>query len=103
MIRAVVALALALPFTPLEAGLWPITSQYRERPSSETYHWVLPVNHRGVDVATLHPSDCYVVEQAEGVAYFGTSAPALLELQRQIRFPVAHLVADPGRHSSCSP
>ena len=47
------------------------------------------------------PTQAHVVEQAEGVAYFGTSAPALLELQRQVRFPVAHLVADPGRHSSC--
>lgn len=99
MTRAVAALALL--FVPLEAQLVPNATQNRERPESETYHWVLPVNHSGVEVAALHPNDCYVVRQAEGVAYFGTPSPALLELQRQLRLPIAHLVRDQREHPEC--
>ncbi len=102
MTRAVAALALALVVAPLEAGPWSVTTQDRERPASETYHWVLPVNHSGVNVATLHPNDCYVVQRAEGVAFFGTPSPALLELQRQLRFPLAHRVTHPGDHPECA-
>ncbi len=101
MRRAVSALTLALLFASLDARPWANSTQNQERPASETYHWVLPVNHSGVDVAILHPNDCYVVEQAEGVAYFGTPSRALFELQQQLRFPVAHLVAEPGGHAAC--
>ena len=41
------------------------------RPAPETWHWVLPAQHDGVEVAELHPGDCYVIQEADGLVYFG--------------------------------
>ena len=79
-----------------------LTAQTAERPESETYHWVLPVDQSGVDVATLHPNDCYVVQSAEGVAYFGEPSAGVLELQRRLTASYAHLVETRDEHPECT-
>ena len=75
--------------------------QQPSRPAPETYHWVLPVDQPAVEVATLHPNDCYVIQAAEGLAYFGEPTPALRELQDQLRIPVAHRVETQEDHAEC--
>ena len=75
--------------------------QRSRRPDPETYHWVLPAQHSGVEVADLHPNDCYAIERAEGLVYFGTPPPDVLEWQRQLGEPHAHLVD--GRYGSVGP
>ena len=77
-------------------------AQTRERPDPDTYHWVLPVGHRGVEVAPLHPHDCYVIQQADGIAYFGEPPASAAELQRQLTMPVAHLVETREDHPECT-
>ena len=67
-------------------------AQERHPPVSETFHWVLPANQDGVEVATLHPTDCYVVHQAAGTAYFGEPTPGLQDLQRRLPAAGAHRV-----------
>ena len=72
----------------------------------DLYHWVLPADSPGVEVAILHPNDCYVVRRATGVAYFGQPTPALREMQRQVGGAVAHVVeaarqAPPEEHPEC--
>ncbi len=71
------------------------------RPAPQTYHWVLPVDHASVEVATLHPNDCYVIQAADGLAYFGEPTSALRELQEQLPSPVAHLVETLEDHAEC--
>ena len=66
--------------------------QRSRRPDPETYHWVLPAQHNGVEVVDLHPNDCYAIQRAEGMVYFGTPPPDVLELQRQLGEPSSHLV-----------
>ena len=80
----------------------PQARQNLERPEPEVYHWVLPVHHTGIEVATLHPNDCYVIRDAEGVAYFGEPSASVLELQRQLTIPVSHLVETRERHAECT-
>ena len=94
---AVVGLLASLAATGGLAG-----QESREQPEPETYHWLLPVNQAGVDVATLHPNDCYVIEDADGLAYFGEPSAAVLELQRQLTIPVAHLVETREDHTECT-
>ncbi len=77
-------------------------AQQPSRPAPETYHWVLPVDQSSVEVATLHPNDCYVIQAAEGLAYFGEPTPALRELQQQLLFPVAHRVETRADHTECT-
>ena len=77
------------------------TGQQPSRPAPETYHWVLPVDQPAVEVATLHPNDCYVIQAAEGIAYFGEPTPALRELQDQLLIPVAHRVETREDHAEC--
>lgn len=71
-------------------------------PAPETYHWVLPADQSAVEVATLHPNDCYVVQAAAGLAYFGPPSPALEELQRKLPAPTTHLVATREDHAECA-
>ncbi len=78
------------------------TGQQPSRPAPETYHWVLPVDQPAVEVATLHPNDCYVIQAAEGLAYFGEPTPALRELQDQLLIPVAHPVETREEHAECT-
>lgn len=78
------------------------TAQQPSQPAPETYHWVLPVDQSAVEVATLHPNDCYVIQAAEGIAYFGEPTPALRELQDQLLMPVAHLVETRETHAECT-
>lgn len=77
-------------------------AQERQDPASETFHWVLPADRDGVEVATLHPTDCYVVHQAEGTVYFGERTAALDTLQRQLPPAGAHRVESPGDHGECA-
>ena len=77
-------------------------AQTLERPDSDTYHWVLPVDHPGVDVAPLHPHDCYVIQQADGVAYFGELPASATALQRQLPKPIAHPVETREDHPECA-
>ena len=74
----------------------------RQRPAPETYHWVLPADQSTVEVATLHPGDCYVVQAAEGLAYFGEPTPALRALQDRLPGPAAHRVATRADHAECA-
>ena len=77
-------------------------AQTLERPDSDTYHWVLPVDHPGVDVAPLHPHDCYVIQQADGIAYFGELPASATALQRQLPKPIAHPVETREDHPECA-
>ncbi len=77
------------------------SAQFRPRPAPETYHWILPVNLPGVEVATLHPNDCYTIREARGTAYFGELPPALAESQRKLMQPYAHLVETHHPHVEC--
>jgi hypothetical protein len=77
------------------------TGQQAARPAPETYHWVLPVDRTSVEVATLHPNDCYVVQAAEGLAYFGEPTAPLRELQGQLPTPMAHPVETLEEHAEC--
>ena len=93
----VVAVAPALRLDGQAAQL----SHDDRRPDAETYHWMLPAQHSGVEVADLHPGDCYVIQRAEGVVYFGEPLSDVLELQRQLGEPVAHLVDGEDEHPEC--
>ena len=79
-----------------------LSAQQPSRPAPETYHWVLPVDEPAVEVATLHPNDCYVIQAAEGLAYFGDPTTALRKLQDQLPIPVAHLVETREDHAACT-
>ena len=76
-------------------------AQGERHPDPETYHWVLPAQHDGVEVAHLHPSDCYVIQRTDGIVYFGEPLPDVLELQRRLGAPVSHLVASQDDHPEC--
>ena len=78
------------------------SAQQQQRPAPETYHWVLPADQPAVEVATLHPGDCYVVQAAEGLAYFGEPTPALRALQDRLPGPAAHRVATRADHAECA-
>ena len=84
------------------SGAADVRAQERQDPVSETWHWVLPADRDGVEVATLHPTDCYVVRQAQGVVYFGTRTPALETLQDQLPPAGAHRVETLGDHGECT-
>ena len=99
LLGALVLTGMALTFVPVSVGG---ASQNREQPEPETYHWVLPVNQSRVDVATLHPNDCYVVQRAEGKAYFGTPSAAMLKLQSELLISTAHLVETREGHPECT-
>ena len=75
--------------------------QTRRRPRPETYHWVLPAQHGGVEVADLHPGDCYVIQEAEGMVYFGEPWPELTALQAELGDPISHLVETSDEHPEC--
>ncbi len=68
----------------------------------DLYHWVLPVDEAGVDVAMLHPNDCYRVQRAAGVARFGSVTPAMTDLQRQLGLPSSHAVDTVDEHDECT-
>ena len=78
------------------------SAERQQRPAPEMYHWVLPVDQPAVEVAALHPTDCYVVRQAGGLAYFGEPSPALREIQDQLLLPVAHRVETHDDHVECT-
>ena len=101
--RRVRSAALALVVT-IASGSYidsAVFAQSGPRPYPETYHWVLPANLSGVEVAVLHANDCYAVQEAQGMAYFGTLPASLVELQRQVSAPYAHRVETRKNHSEC--
>ena len=73
------------------------------RPAPETWHWVLPAQHDGVEVVELHPGDCYVIRQVDGIVHFGEPPPGVLELQARLGEPIAHRVEEVGecREDEC--
>ena len=71
------------------------------RPAPETWHWVLPAQHDGVEVVELHPGDCYVLRQVDGIVYFGEPPPGVLELQERLGDPIVHRVEEVGDHPEC--
>ncbi len=73
-------------------GVLAAGQQTPAQPPPDLYHWVLPADSAGVEVATLHPNDCYVVREATGMAYFGPASASLRELQRQAGGARAHRV-----------
>ena len=77
-------------------------AQERRAAVSETWHWVLPADQDGVEVATLHPTDCYVVHQARGIVYFGERTAALETLQRRLPPAGAHRVESLDEHGDCA-
>ena len=79
----------------------PAAQSASPRPAPDTYHWLLPAEHSGVDVATLHPNDCYVVQDARGFVHFGEAPPDVREIQRQLGVPGAHLVEMREAHPEC--
>ena len=103
MSKAAVAALVVLGPLVSTRGLDPVgVAQTLERPDSDTYHWVLPVDHPGVDVAPLHPHDCYVIQQADGIAYFGELPVSATALQRQLPKPIAHRVETREDHPECA-
>lgn len=80
--------------------------QAAQQQPPDLYHWVLPADAPGVEVAILHPNDCYVVREATGAVYFGEPTAALRELHRQVGGTAAHVVAvagpaPPDEHPEC--
>ena len=96
------ALALCLLTGPALEGRPSAVVQPAGRSQPDTYHWVLPAQHSGVEIVDLHPGDCYVIRQVDGVAYFGDPLPGALELQRLLGEPLAHLVQSTGEHAECT-
>ena len=82
-------------------GATELRAQDRQDAVSETFHWVLPADQDGVEVATLHPTDCYVVHEAEGSVYFGERTPALATLQGRLPAAAAHRVETLDEHGEC--
>ena len=76
-------------------------AQPDRRPVPETWHWVLPAQHDGVEVVELHPGDCYVIRQVDGIVHFGEPPPGVLELQARLGDPIAHRVEEVGDHPEC--
>ncbi len=79
----------------------PVGAQGDRRPAPETWHWVLPAQHDGVEVVELHPGDCYVIRQVDGIVYFGEPPPDVLELQERLGDPIVHRVEEVGDHPEC--
>ena len=75
--------------------------QRDRRPAPEIWHWMLPAQHDGVEVVDLHPGDCYVIRQVDGIVYFGEPPPDVLELQGRLGEPIAHRVEEVGEHAEC--
>ena len=71
------------------------------RPEPQVFHWILPAQHTSVEVVELHPGDCYVIQQVEGLVHFAQPTPEVLELQQQLREPIAHLVESRDVHPEC--
>ncbi len=71
------------------------------RPAPETWHWVLPAQYDGVEVVELHPGDCYVIREADGIVYFGDPPADVLELQARLGAPIVHRVEEVGDHPEC--
>ncbi len=82
-------------------GAAELRAQGPATPRTEIFHWVLPADQDGVEVATLRPSDCYVVHRAEGVVYFGERTEALDALQSRLPPAGAHRVESLGPRGEC--
>ena len=82
-------------------GAAELRAQAPETSLAETFHWVLPAHEDGVEVATLHPSDCYVVHRAEGIVYFGERTEALDAFQNRLPPAGARRVESLGPRGGC--
>ena len=79
-----------------------LSAQGGSQADPDLYHWVLPADQSGVEVATLHPNDCYVVRSASGVAFFGQPTDEMRALQRQFVISTAHAVEEVEDHPECT-
>ena len=97
----VISLAACALWVSMNEG--PSSAAQRDwRPSPETYHWLLPAHHEAVEVVELHPGDCYVIRQVDGLVYFGDPLPGVAELQRHLGDPLSHRVEDADEHPECT-
>ena len=79
-----------------------LSAQSESQAAPQLHHWILPVDQSGVEVATLHPNDCYVVRSASGVAFFGQPTDEMRALQRQFVISTAHAVEEVEDHPECT-
>ena len=79
-----------------------LSAQSESQAAPQLHHWILPVDQSGVEVATLHPNDCYVVRSASGVAFFGQSTDEMRALQHQFVISTAHAVEEVEDHPECT-
>ena len=79
-----------------------LSAQGGSQAAPDFYHWILPADQSGVEVATLHPNDCYVVRSASGVAFFGQPTDEMRKLQRQFVISTAHAVDEVEDHPECT-
>ncbi|MEE3203362.1 MAG: hypothetical protein VX262_08745 [Acidobacteriota bacterium] len=79
-----------------------LSAQSESQAAPQLHHWILPVDQSGVEVATLHPNDCYVVRSASGVAFFGQSTDEMRALQHQFVISTAHAVVEVEDHPECT-
>lgn len=79
-----------------------LSAQGGSQADPDLYHWVLPADQSGVEVAILHPNDCYVVRSASGVAFFGQPTDEMRALQRQFVISTAHAVEEVEDHPECA-
>ncbi len=79
-----------------------LSAQGGSQADPDLYHWVLPADQSGVEVATLHPNDCYVVRSTSGVAFFGQPTDEMRALQRQFVISTAHAVEEVEDHPECT-
>ena len=79
-----------------------LSAQSESQAAPQLHHWILPVDQSGVEVATLHPNDCYVVRSASGVAFFGQPTDEMRALQHQFVISTAHAVEEVEDHPECT-
>ena len=79
-----------------------LSAQPGSQAAPELHHWILPVDQSGVEVATLHPNDCYVVRSATGAAFFGQPTDEIRNLQHQFVIATSHAVEEVEDHSECT-
>ena len=79
-----------------------LSAQSGNQAVPELHHWILPVDQSGVEVAILHPNDCYVVRSATGAAFFGQPTDEMRNLQHQFVIATSHAVEEAEDHSECT-
>tara|TARA_B100000029_G_scaffold361377_1_gene354348 strand:- start:115 stop:789 length:675 start_codon:yes stop_codon:yes gene_type:complete len=79
-----------------------LSAQVGTQAAPELHHWILPADQPGVEVTQLHPNDCYVVQAATGVVFFGQTTDELRQFQRQFVIATSHVVEATEEHAECT-